>query len=69
MEIIEEHEGKSYLMVDDYMLDKVLDKTKEILGIKKFDFTEILIDTNDKLADEVTLINVDINYVHCKRWW
>ena len=69
MEIIEEHEGKSYLMVDDYMLDKVLDKTKEILGIKKFDFTEILIDTNDKLADEVTLINVDINYVRCKRWW
>ena len=68
MEIIEEHEGKSYLMVDDYMLDKVLDKTKEILGIKKFDFTEILIDTNDKLADEVTLINVDINYVRCKRW-
>ena len=69
MEIIEEHEGKSYLMVDDYMLDKVLDKMKEILGIKKFDFTEILIDTNDKLADEVTLINVDINYVRCKRWW
>ena len=68
MEIIEEHEGKSYLMVDDYMLDKVLDKMKEILGIKKFDFTEILIDTNDKLADEVTLINVDINYVRCKRW-
>ena len=67
MEIIEEHEGKSYLMVDDYMLDKVLDKMKEILGIKKFDFTEILIDTNDKLADEVTLINVDINYVRCKR--
>ena len=25
---IEEHEGKKYLMVDDYMLDKLLDKIK-----------------------------------------
>ena len=26
---IKEHEGKKYLMVDDYMLDKVLDNTKK----------------------------------------
>ena len=34
---IEEHEGKKYLMVDDYMLNKVLDKIKEIRGTEKFD--------------------------------
>ena len=26
---IEQHEGKKYLMIDDYMLDKVLDKIKK----------------------------------------
>ena len=30
---IKEHEGKKYLMVDDYILDKVLDRIKKILGI------------------------------------
>ena len=30
---IEEHVGKKYLMVDSHMLDKVLDKIKEIKGI------------------------------------
>ena len=29
----EDHEGKKYFMVDDYMLDKVLDKVKEMIGI------------------------------------
>ena len=33
---IKEHEGKTYLMVYDYMLDKVLDTIKEIVGIAKF---------------------------------
>ena len=42
-------------MVDDYMLDKVLVKIKEIIGIEKIDDTEILIDTGDKLPDYVTL--------------
>ena len=42
---IEEREGKQFLMVDDYMLDKVLDKIKMILGIEKFDNTKILIKT------------------------
>ena len=39
------------------MLDKVLDKTKEIIGIKKFVDTKILIDTDDKLQDDITLKN------------
>ena len=39
------------------MLDKVLDKIKEIIGIEKFDDTKILI---DKLPNEITLKNVVI---------
>ena len=30
---IEEHEGKKYLIVDDYMRDKLLGKIKEIIVI------------------------------------
>ena len=30
---IEEYEGNKYLMVDEYILDKVLDKFNEIIGI------------------------------------
>ena len=37
MDKIEEHERKKYLMVEDYMLDKVSDKIKEIIEIEKFD--------------------------------
>ena len=48
---IEEHEGSKHLMGDDYMLDKVLDKIKEIIGIEKVDDTKILINTDDKLLD------------------
>ena len=33
-EKIEEHKGKKYLMVDVYMLRKVLDKIKEIINIE-----------------------------------
>ena len=36
-----EHEGKRYLVVDDYMVDKVLEKTKEIIYFEKFDDTKI----------------------------
>ena len=33
--MIEEHEEKKkYLVVDNFMLDKVLDKIKEIIGIE-----------------------------------
>ena len=52
---IKEHEGKTYLMVYDYMLDKVLDTIKEIIGIAKFHDTKILTDTDDELPDYITL--------------
>ena len=55
---IEEHEEKKYLMVDDCMLNKVLDKIKKIVGIEKFDNTNILIGTDDKLPDDITFRNV-----------
>ena len=42
-------------MVYHYILDKVLDKIKEIVGTKKFDDTKILIETVDKLPDYITL--------------
>ena len=38
---VKEHEGKRYLVVDDYIVDKVLEKTKEIIYIEKFDDTKI----------------------------
>ena len=47
-------------MVDDYMLDKVLDKNKEIKGIDKFDNAKILSDTDDKQQNYITLKNVEI---------
>ena len=47
-------------MIDDYVLDKVLGKIKEIIGTKKFDDTKILIDTDDKLPDYITFKNVVI---------
>ena len=47
-------------MVNDYMLDKVLNKIKETIGIAKFDNAKILIDTDDKLPDYTTLINAAI---------
>ena len=49
-----------YLMVNDYMLNKVLDKIKETIDIVKFDDTKILIDTDDKLPDYITFKNVVI---------
>ena len=45
-------------MFDDYILDKVLDNIKKIKSIEKFDDTKILIDTDDKLLDDITLKNV-----------
>ena len=60
---IEEHEGKQFLMVDDYMLDKVLDKIKMILGIEKFDNTKILIKTDDKLLDYLVDVVILITWV------
>ena len=48
------------LMVDDYMLDKVLDKIKEKMGTEKFDDTKILTDIDNKLHDDITLKNIAI---------
>ena len=47
-------------MFDNYMLNIVLDKIEKITGIEKFDNTKILIDTDDKLPDDITLKNVVI---------
>ena len=47
-------------MANDYILKKVLDRIKEIIGIGKFDDIKILIDTGDKLPHDVTLKNVGI---------
>ena len=40
-------------MVDYYMLNKELDKIKGKISIGNFDDTKILIDTNDRLLDEL----------------
>lgn len=45
-------------MVDHYVLAKVLDKIKKIIGIEHFDNNKILIDTNDELLDNITSKNV-----------
>ena len=45
-------------MVGGYMLDNVLDKTNEIIGIEKFDTTNISVDTDYKSPDNATLINI-----------
>ena len=47
-------------MVDDYMLDKIFDKIKEIIGIEKFADTKIMIDTDDKLPDDINFKNIFI---------
>ena len=46
---------KKYMMIDDYVLDKVFGKIKEIIVIELFDDTKILIDTDDKLPGKITL--------------
>ena len=57
---IEEHEAKKIFGGWYYMLDKVLEKIKDIISIEKFDETKILIDTGNKLPDDITLKNVVI---------
>ena len=58
---IEEHDGKNYLVFDDYMLDKLLFKTEDVIGIGKLEDTKIL--TDDDLLDDVTLKCWDSNYM------
>ena len=48
-ERLKEYEEKKQTMLDDYKLDKVLDKVKETIVILKFDETKVLIDTVNKL--------------------
>ena len=48
---------KKYLIVNEYQPDKELDKIQEIIGIEQFDDTNILIDTDEKLPDVITLKN------------
>ena len=45
LEKIEEHQ-KKYLVVDEYIINKVLDKIKGIINIKKSDDTKISVDTS-----------------------
>ena len=47
-------------MVNDYMLDKVLDKNKETIGFVKFDDNNILNNTNDKMPSNISFKNVVI---------
>ena len=41
-------------MVDDYMLNKALDKIENITSTEKLDETKILINTDNKLPDDIT---------------
>ena len=54
-------------MID--MLDKVLDKIKEITDIEKIYDTITLIDTDDKLPDDITLKMFWYNKMRYKIWW
>ena len=47
---------KKHLMINDYTLNKVLDKIKRI-GTEKIDDRKILIDTDNKLPNDITLQN------------
>ena len=47
-------------MVNDYMLDKVLGKIAEMIGIEKFDDTKIFIDADDKLSNDIIFKNIVI---------
>ena len=42
-------------MVDDFMLNKVLCKITEVIGIVKFDDTKVFTDTDNKVSDNITL--------------
>ena len=64
---IEEYEEKKYFMIDDNFLDKVLDKIEKIIDIKKFDDNYMLIEADDKLADDIALKNVMILIIHIKK--
>lgn len=43
------------MTIDDSVLDKVLDRVKQIIDIENSGNTKILVDTNDKLPDKIVL--------------
>ena len=51
------NDGNKCLMFCGNELDEVLDKVKKTLSTAKFDKTKILIDTDDKLLDDIILKN------------
>ena len=51
------YQGKNIWWWITYMLNNVLSKIKEIIGIEIFDNAKVLIDTNDKLPDNITFKN------------
>ena len=53
---IEGYERKKNFLVDDYTVDKVLDKIKRI-ATEKINNTRILIDTDGKLPDDINSKN------------
>ena len=72
---IKYHERDKYLMVDDYMVDKILERIKEITNIEEFDKTKILIDTDNKFPDDmlwcycIVVICCDIIEILLKLWY
>ena len=51
---VKEYKGKKYLMNDDYVLDELLGKIKEIIGIEELDDNKIIIDTDHKVSGDIT---------------
>ena len=65
---IEEHEGKNvwWLMIICYLNYET--RSVNIVGIEKFKDTKILINTDNKLSDNITLKKCcDINYMRYKK--
>ena len=52
-----------WMIIDDYILKKILNKSKEIISVEKLIVTTILIDTDDKLPDDITFKKLYINDV------
>ena len=52
---IEKKKGERYFIACHFILNKVLDKIKEMIGIKKYADTKILVDTDDELPNYITL--------------
>ena len=66
MGVIEEHERKKILDSLTLCTKQSIDEIKEIRGIEKFDDTNILIDTDDKMPDRLyyfkaSCVNNDIS--------